>query len=83
MKNMKPKMNITEYLEEEKDIVFKVIKIETDDYYSIDVNKYVQSEICKIIIKDKNLTRIHYFENFKETSLEKIIQKKRLNSFRR
>jgi uncharacterized membrane protein len=76
-------MNITEYLEEERDVAFKVIKIETDDYYSINVNEYVHPDVCKIIIKDKNLTKIHYFENFKETSLEEIVQRKRLNSFRR
>lgn len=80
---MLPNINISESLEEEQGIVFKVVNILTDNYYTLDVNKYVQSEFCKIIIRDKTITRTHYFKDWKETSISKLVQDERIKQLRR
>lgn len=80
---MLSKVDITESLQEEQGIIFKVINIVTDDYYTLDVNKYVQSENCKIIIRDKSLTRTHYFKDWKETSINNLVQEERIKQLRR
>lgn len=80
---MLPRVNVSESLQEEQGIIFKVVDIFTDDYYTLDVNKYIQSNNCKIIIRDKTLTRTHYFKDGKETSITNLIQEERMRQLRR
>lgn len=80
---MSKNIQIKENIQEEQGITFKTIYLTTDDYYSVDVNEYIQSGFCKIIINDKSITKTHYFKNFKETSIDNIIQEERIKQLQR
>ena len=80
---MLPTIVKTETTQEESGLMFKVIEISTDDYNTIDVKSYVTSSLCKLIVKDKNFTRTHYFKKWEETSIDKIVQEERIKQLRR